>query len=71
MAYNDNPRGTGDYVWIKADSTGNRRSRAAQIGAEKRAYQKEHGVTLKFITMNRDETYGFLHRTAVRYRIVR
>lgn len=71
MADNDNPNAIGDYVWIKADSSGNRRSRAAEIGAEKRAYQKEHGVTLEFITMNRDEAPGFLSRTAVRYRITR
>lgn len=70
-AYDDNPQAIGGYVWIKADSTESRRSRAAWINAARKAYQAEHGVTLTLITKTYDETSGFLSRSAFRYRIIR
>lgn len=70
-AYDDNPHATGDYVTFKADSTKDRRSRAAEIGAVKRAYEKLHEVTLELVNKSYDEAYGFLRQSAFRYRIVR
>jgi hypothetical protein len=70
-AYNDNPYLVGDYVWITADDTAGRRSRAAQINAERRRYAREHHVTLKLLARSYDETIGFLHRSAFRYKIIR
>jgi hypothetical protein len=70
-AYNDNPQAIGDYVWINADDTAGRRSRAAQINAARKAYQAEHGVTLTLIAQSYSETPGFLARSAFRYRINR
>jgi len=70
-AYDDNPQVTGSYVWITADGTADRRSRASQVAAHKRRYEAAHGVMLEKITTSYSETPGFLHRTAVRYRINR
>lgn len=71
-AYNDNPHLVGDYVTITADDSSGRRSRAAQISAEKRRYTREHnGITLTLISKSYDEMYGFLSRSAFRYRITR
>lgn len=75
-AYDDNPRVTGDYVWIKAENcTGrygpDRRGRASAINAGKRAYEREHGVTLELLAKSYSETWGFLHQSAFRYRIHR
>jgi hypothetical protein len=70
-AYDDNPAVTGDYVWITADGTAGRRSRAAQVNAAKRAYERSHGVTLTLLARSYSETYGFLHRSAFRYEIGR
>jgi hypothetical protein len=71
LAYNDNPRVTGDYVWITCDATAGRRSRAAHISHECRRYQAEHGVTLTLLAKSYSETYGFLHQSSFRYRITR
>jgi hypothetical protein len=70
-AHNDNPRAAGGYVWIRADDTAGRRSRAAQARAERRRYELAHGVTLALVTRSYDEAPGFLHRSAFRYRITR
>lgn len=70
-AWNDNPDVTGDYVWIKADSTDSRRSRAGEASAERARYQREHGVRLELIARDYSETPGFLSRSAFRYRINR
>lgn len=70
-AYNDNPDVAGDYVWIKADDNTDRRSRAAQANAERRRYEREHGVTLTLIAKTYSETHGFLHQSAFRYEIGR
>jgi hypothetical protein len=71
MTYDDNPRVTGDYVWISCDDTSGRRSRAAQIIAHKRRYMVAHNVTLAFSSVSYSESDGFLSRTAIRYRITR
>jgi hypothetical protein len=70
-AYDDNPQAVGDYVWISADDTTGRRSRAAQISAARKAYREAHGVTLTLIAQSYSETPGFLSRSAFRYRINR
>lgn len=79
-AYDDNPDVVGDYVWIKAEraesdrergTQGGRRVRAGQITAHKRAYEREHGVTLTRLTQNYSETYGFMSQTSIRYKIDR
>jgi hypothetical protein len=70
-AYNDNPRCVGDYVVISADSTADRRSRAAEIGKEVGKYKRQHGVALELAGKWYDEKQGFLYRSEFRYRIVR
>lgn len=69
--YHDNPKAIGGYVWIKADSTRDRRSRAGQIHHARIAYEEEHNVKLELITKSYDEAYGFLHQSAFRYKIIR
>jgi hypothetical protein len=71
LAYNDNPRVTGDYVWITCDDTAGRRSRAAHINHERRRYAEVHGVTLTLLAKSYSESPGFLHRSSFRYRITR
>ena len=75
-AYDDNPGVTGDYVWIKAENTAGRygperRPRASMITACKLRYQREHNVTLEKLTISYSESWGFLHQTAIRYKIIR
>lgn len=75
-AYDDNPNLTGDYVWIKAENTTgrngpDRRSRASQVTAHKKRYERTHGVTLEKLTTSYSETCGFTHQTAIRYKIIR
>jgi hypothetical protein len=70
-AYDDNPNLTGNYVWITADDTADRHSRAAQVNAAKRAYEHEHSVTLTLLAKSYSETPGFLHRSAFRYEVGR
>lgn len=57
------------YAWIYADDTTGLRSRAAQAGAAKRAYERAHGVRLTLISVSYDEMHGFLARSAFRYRV--
>jgi hypothetical protein len=53
-----------------ADRNGpDRRSRASQASAEKRAYENEHGVTLTRFSTSYSETYGFAHASYFRYRV--
>ena len=70
-AYDDNPRALGHYVTIKADDTTGRRSRAAQISACRKRYERTHGVTLTLASKSYSETYGFLPQSAFRYTINR
>jgi hypothetical protein len=70
-AYDDNPEARGDWVWVTADDSTDRRSRASQVTAHRRRYEKAHGVRLEFITKHYSETPGFLSRSAFRYRILR
>ena len=70
-AYDDNPACAGNYVWIKADDTAGRQSRAAQINAAKRAYERKQSVLLALLHKSYSETPGFLHQSAFRYRIAR
>jgi len=56
-------------VVIRADSTGNRRQRASQVAALKRAVEKRHGCKLTLDHVNYSETVGFLSRTEVWYRL--
>lgn len=71
LAYNDNPTATGSYVWITADTTTGRRSRASAISAARRAYERAHGVTLSLLAKSYSETPGFMARSSFRYRIRR
>lgn len=75
-AYDDNPDVIGDYMWIKAENCAgrngpDRRGRASAVNAAKRAYEREHGVTLALLCKSYSETHGFLHQSAFRYRIIR
>ena len=71
MSSNDNPGMVGQFVTITSDSTRDRRSRAGEINAGRRRYQREHGVTLTLVSKSYSETYGFLSRSAFRYSIER
>lgn len=62
---------TWDYIWINADDTTDRRSRAAQANAARRSFERAHNVTLTLVTRSYSETPGFLYRSAFRYRITR
>jgi hypothetical protein len=68
-AYSDNPNVVGNYVTFKCDDTTNRRSRAAQITAAVRKYERAHKVCLIHISSSYSETHGFLSQSALRYRI--
>ena len=56
-----------DDVYIRADDTTDRRSRASQITARKLSYQRERGVSLTLVSKSYSETYGFLSRSEFRY----
>jgi hypothetical protein len=56
-------------VAIECDDNTNRRSRAAQIGAVKRWYEREMGVKLTLSSTSYSETYGFLHRSTFNYTV--
>jgi hypothetical protein len=60
---------TTSYAWIRQDSTGDRRSRAAAINAAKREYERANGVTLTLIHKSYSETHGFLARSEFRYTV--
>jgi hypothetical protein len=60
---------TDRWIWIRADSTHGRRSRASAINAAKRAYERAHGVRLALISKSYSETHGFLSRSEFRYEI--
>ena len=64
-AYDDNPNVVGSFVWIMADDTAGRRSRASQIGAARRAYEQAHGVELRLLARSYDETPGFRHGLSI------
>jgi hypothetical protein len=55
-------------VVIRADGTGNRRIRAAEVSGLKRAIEKRHWCTLVRSHTNYSETSGFLSRTEVWYK---
>ena len=57
------------YVTINADSTASRRSRAAQINAEKRRHEAVHNVSPTLISKSYSETPGFLSRSSFRYQV--
>jgi hypothetical protein len=69
--YNDNPNASGGQVTITCDDTLGRRSRAAQIRAAVRAYERDHGVKLTLAGRDYSETHGFLSRSAFTYDISR
>lgn len=56
-----------DDVYIRADDSTGRRSRASQITARKLRYERERGVTLTLVSKSYSETYGFLSRSEFRY----
>lgn len=60
-----------DDVYIRADDTTGRRSRASQITARKLSYQRERGVILTLVSKSYSETFGFLSRSEFRYRVSR
>lgn len=70
-ASDENQAATQDFVWIHADDTTDRRSRAGQIGAERRRFELAHNVRLELLAKSYDEAPGFLHRSAFRFRITR
>jgi hypothetical protein len=69
--YEDNIGAQGTNVTITCDDSSDRRSRAAQIGAFKRAYEKEHHIRLTLDHKSYSEAHGFLSRSAFRYKIER
>jgi hypothetical protein len=69
--YSNNPDALGDSVTITCDDTLGRRSRAAQIRAAVRAYERDHGVKLTLAGRDYSETHGFLSRSAFAYNISR
>lgn len=56
-------------VVIRADGTGNRRQRASQIGALKRALEQRHRCSLTYDHVNYSEATGFLSCTEVWYKL--
>lgn len=56
-------------VVIRADGTGDRRQRAAQISALRRNIERRHGCKLTYDHTNYSETAGFKSRTEIWYRI--
>lgn len=58
-----------NYVWITADSSGNRRSRASQIAVVKHNWEAGTGKRLTFDHASYSETHGFLARSEFRYKI--
>lgn len=60
-----------NYVWIREDSTQDRRSRANAINAEKRKYERANGVRLTLLSKSYSETWGFLHRSEFRYTVAK
>lgn len=68
-ATDEDQAATQDFVWIHADDTTDRRSRAGQIGAERRRFELAHNVRLELIAKSYDEAPGFLHRSAFRFRV--
>ena len=52
-----------------SSSLNSRRSRASQISAKKRAYERNNNVTLTMVSIRRSETYGFAHSTIIRYSV--
>jgi len=57
------------FVVLRSDSTENRRVRAAEVSALKRAIERTYGVALERANTSYSETYGFLSRTECRYRV--
>jgi hypothetical protein len=58
-------------LWLRADLTSDRRTRASAINALKRAIEKTYAVKLVKVSTSYDETYGFLPRTEIRYKVER
>lgn len=58
-------------VAIQADDSTDRRSRASQAGTVKRAYEREHNVTLTLVSTSYSETHGFLARSRFNYSVTR
>jgi len=69
MAAEVHAAGAGMII-IRADSTHDRRSRAAEINAARRAFERDTGTRLALVTKSYSETYGFLSRSEFRYRAV-
>lgn len=57
----------GADVYIRADDTTDRRSRAAQITARKLRYERERHAVLTLVSKSYSETHGFLSRSEFRY----
>jgi hypothetical protein len=61
-----------DFVTINSDSTEDRRTRANRINARRRWFEQSTGVKLiRLGDASYSETYGFLSRTSLRYRVYR
>lgn len=58
-------------VVLRCDNTANRYSRANSVNALKRAIERTYGAKLEAVRVSYDETYGFLPRTEIRYRVRR
>jgi len=54
-------------IYIRCDDSSGRRSRAAQINARKRSYERDHRVTLTLHGKSYSETFGFLSRSEFHY----
>lgn len=73
----DNAIRTWSTVRLQAVNTGShrtgpdRRTRAAEIGALKRAIERATGYQLVLISKSYSETYGFMHASYFTYRIER
>jgi hypothetical protein len=58
------------FVTIVCDGGSNsRRARASAVSALCRRLESERGIRLARIHTSRDEVYGFLSRTKIRYRV--
>lgn len=56
-------------LFLRCDSTSDRKSRANSVNALKRAIERHYGVKLERLRVTYSETYGFLSRTEIRYRV--
>lgn len=65
----DRTHGSYGPLVLRCDNTRDRKSRGKSIGSLKLAIERHYRVKLTKISTSYSETYGFLSRTEIRYRI--